>query len=122
MNRIRKSVLLLAAVGLVAVLAGCGVMAEGDGEPREPFGTIVIDNDSPLTVNVYAIRHSGRFRLGTINGLQREQFPIRSHMLDTGSFLQVQIEPLGGQGSYFSERIYVEQGEEVRLRVSNFIR
>ena len=122
MIRVRKSVLLFAALGLATALAGCGGLAQADGEPQEPFGTIVIDNDSPLTVSVYAIRHSGRFRLGTINGLQRKQFPIRSHMLDTGSFLQVQIEPLGGQGSYFSERIYVEQGEEIRLRVSNFIR
>lgn len=122
MNRIRRSVLILAALGLATALAGCAGLAEGGGEPREPFGTMVIDNDSPLTVNVYAIRHSGRFRLGTLNGLQQKQFPIESHMLDTGAFLQVQIEPLGGQSSYFSERIYVEQGEEVHLRVSNFIR
>ncbi len=122
MNRIRRSVLILAALGLVTALAGCAGMAEGDGEPGEPFGTIVIENDSPLTVNVYAIRHSGRFRLGTLNGLQQKQFPIESHMLDTGSFLQVQVEPLGGQGSYFSERLYVEPGEDVHLTVSNFIR
>lgn len=112
---------ILVASGLIVVLAGCASLG-GEGDAQPDIGSVIVENDSPLMVIVYAVRHSGRFRLGTVSGLGRREFPLKRHMLDTGTHLQLLIEPLGGQNSYFSERIYVEEGEVIRLKVSNFIR
>lgn len=115
----RRSI--LAAVGLLVALAGCASLgSEGAAQPE--IASVIVENDSPLLVNVYAVRNSGRFRLGTVSGLNRREFPLKRHMLDTGTHLQLLIEPLGGQNSYLTERIYVEEGEVIRLKVSNFIR
>lgn len=122
MKRLHKHLVLAAALGLSAALAGCATTGESSQAPAENYGTVVIENDSPLTVTVYAVRQSGRFRLGTIPGLQREQFTLKRHMLNTGSSLQIMIDPLGSRRDYYSDRIYVEEGDEVRLTVSNFIR
>lgn len=126
MKRVRTRVGLVAAMGAVMVLAGCatagGGTAGGGDATDQSFGSVVVENDSPLTVNVYAIRHSGRFRLGTVTGLRQETFELRRHMLDTGTYLQLLIEPLGGQHEYYTDRIYVAEGESVRIQVSNFIR
>jgi hypothetical protein len=111
----------MAGAALLAAMAGCASLG-GGGEPVPDFGAVIVENDSPLTVTVYAVRHSGRFRLGTVSGLARREFPLKRHMLDTATHLQFLIEPLGGQNGYFTERIFVEEGEEVRLKVSNFIR
>lgn len=112
---------ILVALGLLAVLVGCASL-DGEGDAQPDIGAVIVENDSPLMVNVYAVRHAGRFRLGTVSGLNRREFPLKRHMLDTGTHLQLLIEPLGGQNSYFSERIFVEEGEVIRLKVSNFIR
>lgn len=109
------------AVGLLVALAGCATLGS-EGEMQPDVGSIIVENDSPLLVNVYAVRHAGRFRLGTVSGLNRREFPLKRHMLDTGTHLQFLIEPLGGQNSYLTERIFVEDGEVIRLKVSNFIR
>lgn len=109
------------AVGLLVALAGCATLGS-EGETHPDMGSVIVENDSPLTVNVYAVRHAGRFRLGTVSGLNRREFPLKRHMLDTATYLQLLIEPLGGQNSYFTERIFVEEGDVIRLKVSNFIR
>lgn len=109
------------AMVLAIVLAGgCASLAGGDPDPA--YATVVVDNDSPLMVTISTIRQSSRFRLGTVPGLTRKEFPIKKHMLDNASFLQLLISPLGGQMHYHTDRIVVDPGDQVRLRVSNFIR
>jgi hypothetical protein len=107
--RLPALVLLLIPV----LLAGC---ASG---PRSDEGAVylVVENRRPETVTIYAVRHSSRFRLGTVSGIAREEFVIRSHMLGPGGELQLAIDPLGDPNRRFTRVVHVSEGETVRLQL-----
>lgn len=108
-----------AVLALVVLLSGC---ASTGGQPDDAYARLVIRNSSPLTVRVFAVVQTIEHRLGTVNGLMREEFALRRGMLDGGGVLRVRVQPMGGYQPYFSEPTPVSEGDVIELEVSEFIR
>jgi hypothetical protein len=114
----RRSAALL--VLALAAVAGCAGVSPG---PREPaYATLVVNNDSPMTVNIYTLRSGQRLRLGQVSGLRSVEFGLRRSLLGAGGDLQVLIDPVGSSMNYPSQAITVFEGDIIELRVSSFIR
>ena len=107
----RRSAFLLLLVPLL--LAGCASRPASD----EGAVYLVVENRRPETVTIYAVRHSSRFRLGTVSGISREEFVIRPHMMGPGGELQLAIDPLGDPNRRFTRVVHVSEGETVRLQL-----
>ena len=108
-----------AVLALAVLLVAC---ASTGGQADGTYARLVIENSSPLTVRVFAVVQTIEHRLGTVNGLMREEFALRQDMLDGGGVLRVRVQPMGGYQPYFSEPIPVSEGDVVELEVSEFIR
>lgn len=102
------------------VLAGCASSSQGE---RDRYATLVVENDSTLTVNIYSVRGGGRgVRLEQVAALRTIRIPVRRHMVSTSGQFQVLIDPVGSPRNYTSDIIVIDEGDEVRLRVSALIR
>lgn len=114
----------LAAILLMIAAAGVGGCASAEGEAggRSPFATLIIENDSPSTVNVYALRSGTRQRIGTVSGLSTQEFPLRQDHLGPGRELRVGVDPVGSSRLYTSDRIVVNEGDVIEMNVSSFLR
>lgn len=108
--RLMAGLLLLAALGAAGACASTGRTDEG-------AVYLVVENRRPETVTIYAVRHSSRFRLGTVSGIAREEFVIRSHMMGPGGELQLAIDPLGDPNRRFTRVVHVSPGETVQLQL-----
>lgn len=114
-----------AALVLVLVVGACattGSHLDGDIETRSGFATLVIENDNPSTVTVYALRNGSRQRIGTVTGLSSQQFTIRRNMLGTDGELRVGVDPVGSSRLYTAQPILVTEGDTIELTVSSFLR
>lgn len=114
-----------ALVLTLLALLGVGACASGnDGGLRvnRPFAKVIVENDSNLTVNVYAVRQGTRQRLGQVTSYRSREFPVRRSMLTSGTMLQLMVDPIGSPTRYFSHSIPVSEDETVRLQVSALIR
>jgi hypothetical protein len=104
---------------LIVLLSACAT----PGTPGpEPFATLVIENDSPMDVNIHAVRHQSRFRVGTVSGVSTREFPIRDNMLSPGGELHLVIDPIGSPRTYSAHPIVVLRGDTIELRVGAVIR
>lgn len=117
MRHIMTHRLLILAATLV--LAACASSSQAD---RERYATLVVDNDSTLTVNIYSVRGGGRgVRLDQVAALRTTRIPLRRHMVSTSGQFQVMIDPVGSTRTYTSDIIVINEGDEIRLRVSALI-
>jgi hypothetical protein len=103
---------------LVVLLAGCAPL----GGAAEPYATLVIDNDSAMNVNIHAVRHGSRLRIGMVPGVSTRDFPIRADMLGPGGQLDLVIDPIGSRTTYSAMPINVNRGDTIQLRVGAVIR
>ena len=115
----RRSSTLALLMALVAT-AACGYAGQGGPEPA--YATLVVNNDSPMTVNIYTLRSGQRMRLGQVSGLRTQEFALRRSMMGAGGDLRILIDPVGSSVNYPSQAITLFEGDVVELRVSNFIR
>lgn len=104
---------------LIASLSGCASLASGT---REPFATIIVENDSTMTVNIYVLRQGARLRLGQVTGLSQKEFPLRRGMISGARQLQLMVDPVGSLQNHPSQSLYISEGDVIELRVSSFIR
>ena len=112
--------LAVAAAGTMTALGGCA--STGRGPASGPFAELVIQNDNSRIVTVYAVRSGTRMRLGTVSGVSTVTFDLRRDMLESDGRLRVLVEPLGSTSRYFSDPIFVAEGEIVELVVSSLVR
>lgn len=120
---LRRSALALALLA-GATLAACASAPRqdaGDTDPGSPFATVIIHNDAARIVTVFAVRQGTRMRLGTVAGVSEREFPLRRSMLDGAGELRLMVDLLGSSRQYYSDSIYVQEGDVVELRVSNLI-
>ncbi|MEJ2502851.1 MAG: hypothetical protein P8177_05970 [Gemmatimonadota bacterium] len=110
------------ALALALALITLGACASSPRPAEPPYATLVVENDSPLTVNVYTLRSGQRMRLGQVSGLRTEEFGLRRSVLGAGGDLRLLIDPVGSSRNYPSQSITVFEGDVVELQVSNFIR
>jgi hypothetical protein len=103
---------------LIAMLSACGPL----GTASEPYATVVIENDSAMNVNIHAVRHGSRIRIGMVPGVSSRDFPIRSDMLGPAGELRLLIDPIGSPRTYPAVPINVNRGDTIELRVGAVIR
>ena len=117
---------LLLATALAVASGGLGALGACASTTRAPasgpFAELVIQNDNSRIVTVYAVRGGTRMRLGTISGVSTATFALRRDMLESDGRLRVLVEPLGSTNRYFSDPIFVDEGETVELVVSSLVR
>lgn len=117
---------MLAALLTVTVVA-CGASRgadeeHGSGSARveRPPAVFVIDSRLVGPVNVYATNGVARVRLGTINVSQEVRWPVPRDMVGRGRTVRLFLDQIGGP-SVATERFAVEDGDVVRLTVTNQI-
>jgi hypothetical protein len=103
---------------LIALLSACAPLEQG----AEPFATLVIENDSAMHVNIHAVRHGSRLRIGMVPGVSTRDFPIRNDMLGPAGELNLVIDPIGSTRTYPAMPIHVNRGDTIELRVGAVIR
>lgn len=110
-SRTRGFLLLSLVSGL---LAGCG----STRARTEDAVRLIVENQRPQMVTIYAVRHSSRQRLGMVAGHASETFRLRPRMIGPGGELRLAIDPLGDSRQRFTRVVYVRAGDTVQLRLS----
>ena len=108
------------AIALAAVaLPGCGRNSAQTNPGPEGFATVRVENDNFRDMRVYVRPGAGgaRYRLGTANGMEVTVLKIPRTMTTGITELTFEIQPMGGGGSQFSQKITVGGGEEIVLRI-----
>lgn len=123
MNAIRTlAVVVATGLSLTACATG-GAPAAGKRSlaPERATATVAVENRNWQDVRVFALVGGVRHRLGTVNTMQTQRFPIPRHLTAQGRDVQVLVDPVGGGGSFLSPRVQVYAGQEVNLSVQNHL-
>jgi hypothetical protein len=113
----------LGAAILALATAACGAHNVATaGLPRagpEGYAIVQVENDNIRDMRIYVRPHGGaqRFRLGTANGMETTVLKIPRTMTTGVTELVFEISPIAGGGSAFSQKITVNQGEAIELRI-----
>jgi hypothetical protein len=118
MKRFKRVVTTFLAAGLVAAAApACATLGAA-----EPLATLVVDNDNPMQVNIFAMRNGTRIRVGTVPGITTREFDLRHDMVGPAGQLRLVIDPVGSPRTYPADPIVVREGDVIELRVGAVIR
>lgn len=103
---------LFAAAAAVAILASGWSCVSGRTAPEPAQSSLVVRNRSYFDVNVYVLPSASGIpvRLGTVVGESNSTFTLRSHHLQPGGFLVVQLHAIGARGSWTSGAVSVSEG------------
>lgn len=115
MSAIRRT-LVIATVGLL--LAGCAGRNRSEPGiiPDEPT-MLSVENNSFNDMRIYVHQGSQRIRLGTAPGMQTSSFRLPKSVVFGATELRFEAVPIGGRGASISERITVNPGEAIILRI-----
>jgi hypothetical protein len=102
--------LLLPALVLVAAF-GCVKHSVIQEEPE--VITIVVSNNNPLDITVYAVNQSMRIRLGTVSTASTQRFTLPLHQISPTGELQLLADPVGSRRTTTSELIHVFGGQAI---------
>lgn len=104
---------------LLGAALGCGGAPRTETVPgAEGYGTVQVENHNIRDMRVYLrpVGGGARYRLGTANALETTALKIPMTMIAGITELVFEVTPLGG-GSQFSERVTVNPGDEIVLRI-----
>ena len=115
------------ALGGLALVAGCatgqktveeasqGAVDLTSGQRGRDRTTVVVDNQNPNEMTIYAYQGSQRFRLGRVRANSTTELRISSSIIGGVVQLQFYAEPMvnRGQRAYVSEVIPVQPGDQV---------
>ena len=109
-RRRRRDVRFVTLVGAIAVAVSSCIA--GRTAPQPAVSSLVVRNRSFFDVNVYSLASASAspLRLGTVVGSSSMTFPLRSHDLQPGGFLVVQIHPIGTRSLWTSDIVAVGAG------------
>lgn len=121
----RSNTLRLARMAELMVLVGVVAMAvtscvPGRTGPEPAVSSLVVRNRSFFDVNVYSLPSASAspLRLGTVVGSSSVTFSLRSHELQPGGFLVVQIHPIGTRSVWTSDIVAVDAAVLAILEVN----
>lgn len=90
--------------------------------PYEPEPTtVVVENNNWHDMRVFAVTGGIRHRLGTVTSMNTRRYRVPQHLTAHGRGLRILVAPIGGPGSFMSQRVQVYQGQEVNLSVQNHL-
>lgn len=92
----------------------------GEAVRARPEGaTVKVTNNNWGDMNVYMVRGSSRYRLGTVTSMSTEVFRVPQALVGNTGGVQLLADPIGSTSSYLSPTIFVSGGETVQLNVQN---
>lgn len=110
----------------VLTLAGCASAGQNGPEGPEVGETqeasLRVENQSTSDMRIYAVVSGQRIRLGSVSGLQTQTLTIPRHVVGGGRDLAFEADPLAGQQTATSFRIFVSPGQEVVIRIPSRVR
>ena len=107
----------LAGLGLGVSLAACAHRAPAATAGPNAATFVDVDNQGWIDMDVYAISHGQRVRLGTAIGAKQTRFKIPSYLIATLTPLRFLADPIGGRRSPVSEEITVSPGDVIKLTI-----
>jgi hypothetical protein len=98
-------------IALVFAITGCGLFGGGSqAAPSERELTLNVKNQNYYDATLYALYQSRRQQIGTVSGLSE-----RTLSLDWGHpDIRIEIHLLS-VGSYLTEPMFIEEGDELEL-------
>jgi hypothetical protein len=102
---------LLLPVLLVVAAFGCVKRSVIQDEPE--VITVLVSNNNPLDMTVYAVNQSMRIRLGTVSTASTQRFTLQLHQISPTGELQLMADPVGSRRTMTSEIIHVFAGQAV---------
>jgi hypothetical protein len=106
-----RFVKLLLPVLLLVAAFGCVKRSVIQDEPE--VITVVVSNNNPLDMTVYAVNQSMRIRLGTVSTASTQRFTLQLHQISPTGELQLMADPVGSRRTMTSELIHVFAGQAV---------
>jgi hypothetical protein len=103
---------------LVLLAPACAKPAEKEEAAPETEAILEVDNRGFYDMTIYVVRSSTRLRIGIAPGLKVTTFSLKRHIIGQGSDLQFMADPIGGNRTPVSQRMYVSPGEIVHLTIS----
>jgi hypothetical protein len=103
-------------LSLIAIAVGCAGRNARPATQREP-AILEIDNRRFSDMVVYAVDGSRRVRIGTVTGNTASKFRIPANIVGIGREVQFLADPVGGQRTGISERMFVRPGETLKLTI-----
>ena len=108
------------SVSLALLLFGAAACASvahsGTADQNQPT-VVVVDNQSYLDMNVYAVRSGQRIRLGTANGVGKTSLTIPSTLVSGVTPIRFVADPIGGTRASVSQEITVSPGDTVVMQI-----
>ena len=90
-----------------------------NGQPAPSDEVLVsVENNNWQEVVVYAERDGTRTRLGTVLTGKKMAFTLPADYVFTSDF-RIMVDPIGGTRRYMSQRLLVNRGDVVEVRVEN---
>ena len=124
MRNIRYHGVVLVAAALLAACASCAHRGVSGASAMQPI-SLEVTNENWLDVDVFVVRGTSRYRLGTVGGNGSATLSIPASVVVHGEF-QLMADPIGSKDVYVTDRIAVAQDQMVqltlapRMRMSSF--
>lgn len=104
------------ALLLLGVAACASFSHSGTPDQNQPT-VVVVDNQSYLDMNVYAVRSGQRIRLGTAGGVGKTSLTIPSTLVSGATPIRFVADPIGGARASVSQEITVSPGDTVVMQI-----
>jgi len=124
MSNIRYHRVVLGAAMLLAASASCAKHGVSSGPATQPI-PLDVTNENWLDVDVFVVRGTTRYRLGTVSGNSSATLSIPASVVVHGEF-QLMADPIGSKDIYVTDRITAGPDQTVqltlapRMRMSSF--
>lgn len=110
--------------GLIGCASGGSDAAMEPGPGDDEAIRIVVRNDHPQTMLVYAYTGTMRTQIGTVRANDAVVFRVPESMLEAGDawVMQFHVGIFGGPDGFRTDEMIMRRGDEVRLRVAANLR
>ena len=119
MRNIRSHCIALGAATLLAACASCANRV-APGLAAQPI-SLEVTNENYLDVDVFVVRGTSRYRVGTVGGNGSATLSIPGNVIVHGE-LQLLADPIGSSEVYVTDRISVAPDQVVQLTVASRVR
>ncbi len=116
MSNLRYHCVVLAAATLLAASTSCAKRGVSSGPATQPIA-LDVTNENWLDVDVFVVRGTSRYRLGTVGGNGSATLSIPASVVVHGEF-QLMADPIGSKDVYVTDRIAVGPDQMVQLTVA----
>ncbi len=118
------------AVSSLALSAACvspgGSLEQGyapgavEASPvRRAPATVRVTNNNWADMNVYLVRGTARFRLGTVSSMSTQIFRVPAGAMGGVGGLRLLADPIGSSNGFLTPAVHVSAGERVDFDIQN---